>query len=100
MRELSTLEVNIQFQLAFLNVEYIDDGLIQGSQKRKFKVQFASEIEGAGVDVQMSDAEAKRAAKNLDAMMNETSSRAKSRQGAGAKKLADEKEQYGVLDDD
>jgi len=101
LRELSSLEISIQFQLAFLNVEYVDDGLAKGSQKRKFKVQFAGEIEGGTVEVQMTDAERKRAAKNLDEMMNATGSRARSRQQAGAKKLEDEGELgFGVVEDE
>lgn len=99
VRELTTIEIGVQFQLAFMNVEYVDDGLMKGTKRRKFKVQFASEIEGAGVDVHMSDAEQARAAKQLDAMMNATGSRAKSRQAAAQKKLEDEKPEYGVLDD-
>ena len=97
MREISQAEVAFQFQNAILSATYEDDGTYVGSKKRKFLVRFEKELEGSAIDVHMSEAEEKRAAANLDDFLRASSSRAQSRQQAGAAKLREEEdEQWGV----
>ena len=99
-RELTAKEIEYQFSSAFLNVQYEDDGTYTGTKKRKYKVKFTKEIEADGLDIHMSAEEERRAAANLDAMMAETTERARSRQEAARHKLADEEEEWGVVDED
>ncbi|GMH72176.1 hypothetical protein TrRE_jg12681 [Triparma retinervis] len=91
-RELGKKEIEYQFSSAFLNAQYEDDGTYFGTKKRKFVVKFVGEVEADGLDIHMTADEERRAAANLDAMMAETTERAKSRQEAARHKLEDEEE--------
>ena len=90
LKGISPQELRIQFKMCFLGVEYRDDGVIEGTKRRKFKVLFASELEAAGsVQVHMTEQERRQAERNLDKMMQATGERAKSREKAASHRLLD-----------
>ena len=100
-RDLTDEEVKYQFASAFLNAEYSDCGTYPNSKKRMYKISFVGQVEAGDMEIHMTEDEERRAKDNLESMMRESESRAKSRERAATAKLEDDDEvHFGEVEED